>query len=234
MADDWTSGVLPHEPLLQLAPNLWSATGTINGMPLKRNMIVARLPDGRLFLHSVVALDEANMAKLDALGEVGFIVAPGPGHRIDLARYHARYPNAQMLAPAAARKKIEEVCPMNGSCEQGLAGIAGVKVHTIPGMPVECLYELDTEGGKALVVNDMLGHGAPQPGIAGWLFAQLGTPGGKLGLPRIVNFFQVKDRPALRSFVVQLSTRDDLRVLTLSHGAALTTDVAGQLKAAIV
>lgn len=232
MADDWASGVLPHGPLTELAPGLWSATGSIKGMPLKRNMIVARLPDGRLVVHSAVALDDENMKKLESLGDVAFILVPGPGHRLDVKRYQERYRGAKVVAPAAARAKVEQVCPVAASCEEALSGLPGFRWQAIPGLPVELAYELDVGEGTALIVNDVLGHGPPEPGFGGWLFAQLGTPGGKLALPRIVRFFQVKDRPAVCAWLAAQGERDDLRVLTTSHGAAITGDVAGQIRQA--
>jgi hypothetical protein len=231
MADDWASGVLPHTPLTQLAPDLWQTTGSIKGMPLPRNMVVARLPDGRLLLHSVVAMNDEEMAKLDALGEVAFLVVPGPGHRIDISRYHARYPNAKVLAPAASRAKIEEVCPVDATCEDALRDVVGV--HAIPGLPLELAYEVQAGAGRALILNDVLGRFQPQPGLTGWIFGQLGTPGGKLGLARIVRFRQVKDRAAVHDWVEGLSRRDDLTTVTLSHGEPVTSSVSAELRDAL-
>jgi hypothetical protein len=234
-ASDWNSGVLPHQPLGELAPGLWSATGTIPGMPLRRNMVVAKLPDGRLWLHSVVALGDADMAKLEALGDVAFLVAPGPGHRIDIARFHARYPKAKVLAPGAARAKIEEKCPVDASCEEGLAAVSGVRALPIPGMPNELAYEIDAgdgSGGKYLILNDLLGSGKPPPGLGGWLFGLLGTPGGALGIARIVSLLQVKDKAATRAWIAEQGRRADLRALTISHGAPVTSDVGPALAAA--
>ena len=212
--------------------NVWSVEGTISGMPLKRHMVVARLPDGRLLLHSVVAMNDAEMAMLDGLGDVAFIVAPGPGHRIDVARYHARYPKAQVLAPAASRAKITEKCPVDSTCEDALAAVPGVRALPIPGLPVELAYEIETGAGKVIVLNDVLGHGAAAPGLGGWVFGLLGTPEGKLGLPRIVRFVQVKDRAGVRTFVGGLAQRDDVVAVTLSHGSAVTGEVRGQLREA--
>jgi hypothetical protein len=185
-----------------------------------------------LLLHSVVALREEEMKKLDALGEVALIVAPGPGHRLDLTRYRARYPKAKLLAPAASRKKIEEVCPVDDTCESALAGL--VEIHAIPGMRTELVYEVAVDGGRALIVNDLLGNGVAPAGLAGWIFSKLGTKGGELGIPRIVRFIQVKDQRAARGFIAQQSARDDLAAVTVSHGLHVTDGVGSRLKAASV
>src|SRR5687768_14893240 len=97
--------VHPHGPLREVAPGLWEVTGDVPGLPLKRNMTVVRLSDpgssdGRLLLHSVIAMDDARMAELEALGKPSVLVVPNGAHRIDIARYHARYPDAKIVCPA--------------------------------------------------------------------------------------------------------------------------------------
>ena len=66
--EDWK--VLAHEPVVKLAENLWWVRGAIPGMSLKRVMTVARLADGRLALHSPIALEAPAMAELEAHGRV--------------------------------------------------------------------------------------------------------------------------------------------------------------------
>ena len=64
----WSEHVLPHGELTSLAEGLWQVTGSLKNQPLPRNMVVWRMPDGGLLLHSVVALDDAGMHALEALG----------------------------------------------------------------------------------------------------------------------------------------------------------------------
>ena len=82
----------------------------------------------------------------------------------------------------------------------------------------ELIYEVAVEGGRALIINDVLGNGQPMPGIKGKLFGLLGTPGGGLGRARIVSFFFGKDRSAFKPFVEKLASRHDVVALTVSHG----------------
>src|SRR4051812_39875033 len=98
--------VYSHGPLEQLANGVWRVRGTLS-MPLMRNMIVIRLKAGELLLHSVVALDEAGLQALRALGEVAYIVVPHGGHQLDTAFYRDRFPAAKILAPETARQEVE-------------------------------------------------------------------------------------------------------------------------------
>ncbi len=61
---DWR--VLRHGPIERLEPNLWSVTGTLPGMSLKRVMTLVRLGDGRIVIHSAVALDEPVLRRVAA------------------------------------------------------------------------------------------------------------------------------------------------------------------------
>jgi hypothetical protein len=90
--------ILPHGPIEELAPGLWSVTGDLP-IPLKRNMVVYRLKDGTLLLHSVIAMEEEGMKKLEALGKPSVLIVPHGGHRMDAKFYKERYPAARVLAP---------------------------------------------------------------------------------------------------------------------------------------
>ncbi len=76
MSDSWSEHVLPHGPLEEVVPGLWSVQGTLSRQPLPRNMAVHRMADGGLWLHSVIALDEPQRQALEALGPVTWIVVP--------------------------------------------------------------------------------------------------------------------------------------------------------------
>lgn len=90
--------VLPHGPIEKLSENLWWVTGTIKGMSLKRVMAVAKRSDGKLVIHSAIAMDEAQMRELEALGEPAYLVVPSHHHRIDAPAYKRRYPALKVYA----------------------------------------------------------------------------------------------------------------------------------------
>src|SRR5689334_9806765 len=110
-AESEETEVTAHGPLVRLASNLWYVQGTMR-MPLgsiKRNMVVVRLDSGELLLHSAVALDNSGLRALESLGQPAYLVVPHGGHRQDARFYLRRYPHLKVLAPAAARAKVEEL-----------------------------------------------------------------------------------------------------------------------------
>lgn len=71
-------------------------------------MTIVRLTDGRLWLCSPVPLDDALTARVEALGPVGFLVAPNSFHHLHLGAAHARWPEAALwVAPGVVPKHPE-------------------------------------------------------------------------------------------------------------------------------
>ncbi len=214
--------ILPHGDLEPLAPGVWQVTGALP-FPLKRNMTVARLLDGTLLLHSVIAMNDEGMAALDAQGAPSILIVPNAGHRMDAPFYKARYPNIRVVCPAGKRAKIEEVVAVDATSEHALPPL-GVRLHALDGFKLgELAYELDTSGGKLLMITDALANTDVQPGLGGWLTANLaGGVKGRLGVPRFIRWAFTSDREAARASVRKLAAIGGVAVVTVAHGKALT------------
>jgi hypothetical protein len=181
--DAWERSVAQgHGDLDEVAPGLWWVWAPCPGVPVRRNMSVYKTKEG-LLIHSAICLDDARMKKLDALGDVRFILVPNEGHRIDVKRWKKRYPKAEVIAPQNARAKVEEICPVERTCEDALPAL-GIGVHRPAGMKegYELVYEVELDGGKALIINDVLASEHPHPvtGFGGFMSGMLGPPGGRL------------------------------------------------------
>jgi hypothetical protein len=225
--------VLPHDDLQALAPGVWTVTGTLP-FPLKRVMTVVKLSDGSLLLHSVIALSDAGLAQLDALGKPSIILVPHGGHRLDAPFYKQRYPEARVVAPAAARAKIEEIVKVDATAEEALPPL-GVRLHACDGFKNnELAYELDTPGGKVLVMSDAVANRDPVPGFRGWLLAGIagGPKNRRLSVPRIVRMMFVGDKKIARASIEKLAAIPDVKLLTVAHGRAVTDGVSAALKEA--
>lgn len=55
-------------------------------------MAVIVLKDRGIAVWSPIALDGEQMARIEALGPVEFLIVPNQGHRLDLKPWKARYP----------------------------------------------------------------------------------------------------------------------------------------------
>jgi hypothetical protein len=227
-----TYKILPHGPLEELTPGLWSVTGNLP-IPLKRNMTVYRLADGTLLLHSVIAMNEAGMAALEALGKPSVLIVPHGGHRMDAQFYKKRYPAARVVAPAAARADVEKVIKVDATCEEALPAL-GVRLHPVGGYKHgELGYEVDVPGGTALILCDVVANRDHPPGFGGALMAALaGGVKGRLGVPRIVRLILLRDKPAGRAALGKLAEIPRLRIVTVGHGRPVLDGCAEALREA--
>jgi hypothetical protein len=229
---EWQAHVLPHGELTELAPGLWQVTGRMKSPPLPRNMIVHRLADGGLVLHSVVALDDAGMAKLESLGRPRVMIVPSGYHRLDAGVYKARYPDLEVVAPAGSRDRVAEKVKVDGSAEERLPPL-GVQCHSPTGLRgTELIFEVQAGTTRALLVNDVL-FNIPQhlPGFGGWLLKVLGSTG-YFGITRIGRVAVLKDKAAFKQWLMALAERTDIGIVTVSHGDPVVGDVGPRLREA--
>jgi hypothetical protein len=223
----------PHDDIEPLAPNLWTVRGSLP-FPLKRHMIVYRLGDGTLLIHSGIAMSDDGMAKLEALGRPSVMIVPHSGHRMDAPFYKARYPQIRVLAPAAARAKVEDVIKVDATCEEALPAL-GVRIHPVPAFKNgELAYELDLEGGgKALIMSDVVANRDHPKGFGGWFFANVtGGIKGRLGVARIMKVMMMTDKAEARAGLEKLAEIPGLTLLSVAHGRPVRDDVTGALREA--
>jgi hypothetical protein len=220
--------VLPHRPLAQLADRVWRVEGDLANMPLKRVMTIARRDDGKLVVHNGICVDDATLAAITALGEIALIVVPSAYHRIDAPAYHARFPQAHVTCPPAARAKVERVVPVTATYDQ-LPRDPHVELVTLDGVR-------DREGAMivrgddtTLVLNDIVFNMPHVPGAKGFVLRALGSSGGPR-VSRIARLSLVADRRALRAQLERLADLPNLRRIVVSHHEVIDREPARVLR----
>lgn len=226
--------IYPYGPAEAVAEGVWVIRGNLP-YPLHRNMVILRLATGELVLHSVVAMEDAGMRALEALGTPAYAIVPSVLHVMDAPFYKARYPAMKQLAPAAAMAEIGRTVALDGAVEDVLPPL-GFGLHRVPGSKIdEFVYEAPLSGGgRALVANDVFGsdHAADDSRLLGRLVVEhIAVPGHRLGIPRIYHFRFVTDVAAVRAFAGDLARVPDLRLITVSHGDPVTEAPAAALRA---
>lgn len=220
--------VYPHGELRQLADRLWAVEGSLPRLPIPRTMFVYRLDEGGLLVWSSVALDDAGMAQLEALGPVELIVVPNQFHRMQARAYLERYPQARVLCPAAAREHVAKEVAVHATVEEELPQ-HGITFHADAGIkPSEVVYEFPVEGGAALVFCDALFNLPHGRGLKGLLVRLIGSSG-FFGVTRIGRLFVLADRQRFKQWLLQQSARKDLVLLGVAHGACVTERCGSRL-----
>ena len=214
--------VLPHGKLSEIDDNILTVTGDIRMpmMNLPRRMTVVRLNDSRLIVFSAIALDEDEMATLEAYGRPAFLIVPSDKHRLDARIWKDRYPAMQVVAPEGARAKVEEVVRVD-TVAPGFDD-PNVQFVDVPGTRGrEAALVVRTPNGTTLVLNDLVGNIRNDAGLGGWLLRLAGFAGKEAQIPRVVKMVMIKDANALRAQLLQWAEIESLKRILVSHGAPI-------------
>lgn len=234
---DTTWKVLQHDAIEQLADNLWSVQGDLPNMQLRRRMIIARLPSGDLVIHSAIALDDAGMAQLEALGRPRWLVVPNGWHRIDAPRYRARYPDLQVICPRDSQKRVAEVVQVDFTYDtfpQPDAGQPTVWFEHFGGLKaMEGAMLVRSADGITVVLGDSLFNLKHMPGLFGFIYGRLlGNAGGpKVTLIGRLFLMAGDGKATYRAWLEKTAALSRLVRVIPGHGEVIEGDVAATLRA---
>lgn len=217
--EEWT--VLEHTTIEKLTNNIWTVDGEVPRMSLRRRMTLIRLNDGKLIIHSPIALDDKEMNEVIQWGEISFIIIPNHWHRLDSKVYKKRFPEAKIVCPRGSKKKVEEVVPVDLTYDT-FPQFEEISLIHIDGLKeAEGILEVTSEKGEVLIFNDLIFNIPHQTGIGGFFFRILGSTGGPK-VTRIMKLFVVKDKKAVRNHLLGLIEKHkNIRFIIPGHGAII-------------
>ena len=225
--DTWT--VHPHGKLTALADGVHVVDGSLPGMPLPRRMTAIRRADGGLILHNPIAVDDATRAQVEALGPVRDLVVPSGHHRLDSKSFVQRYPDARVVAPRGAKRRVEEVVPVGATYDE-VADDGRVAFAHLDGLrEAEGVLVVRGGDGVTVVVNDVLFNLPHFGGLFGLVYGRLMGNAGAPRVTTVARLFVVKDKRALAAHFERLAALDPKR-LVMSHGDVIVDDVAVVLR----
>jgi len=212
---DWK--VLPHDPIERLSENVWRVEGQLPHFGMRRVMTVARLSDGRLVIHSGIALDEASMDALEAWGTPAYLLVPHTRHHMDAARYKMRYPEIKVLATRGALEKTQKVVHVDGTYED-FPHDDDVQLRMLRGVgDSEGAMILRSRDGVTVVLNEVV-FNLPRPnGFAERAALRLLGLGPGPRVTSVVKAELVRDAAALRADLEELAELPGLVRLVVSH-----------------
>lgn len=216
----WT--VLPHGKLSPIDTNILTVVGEIHMplMDLPRRMTVVRLADSRLVIFSAIALDEDEMAALEAYGRPAYLIVPSDKHRLDAKIWKDRYPEMQVVAPEGARAKVEETVPVDTVAPR--FGDPNVQFMTVPGTRGrEAALVVRMLEGTTLVLNDVVGNIRDAAGFGGWLLRIAGFAGDEAQVPMVVKMAVIEDTNALQVQLLKWADIESLKCILVSHGSPI-------------
>jgi hypothetical protein len=216
--DRWR--VQPHGELVEVAEGIRTVEGSIV-MPLghfPRRMTVLTLQGGGSAVWSAVPLREPEMARIEALGPVRFLIVPNQAHRLDLKPWHVRYPEARVIAPPSAREAVTEAAPVDATediiCDPAITFqlVKGTKAD-------EFALTVKRGDGTTLILNDILSNVRHPKGLGAHIMARLlGFGVQRPRTSRPVRRMFVKEPAMLAQQFRAWGAIADLQRILVSHG----------------
>lgn len=223
----------PYEPLRPITRDIWCVDGSWGSGPFERRMTVIRLRDGRLVLHSAIAMNDADVAELLKLGEIGTLVIPNTLHGSEAGFYADRFPGARVYAPQnlqkGLRKKYADRVFQPGSLEEDwpTAWADELPVLPIQGTRVReaALFHAPS---RTLILTDLAfnyepGDLAAKAGVGIEKIMRWNRIGRGFGPSRLFEWVFVSDRAALARSLRKILDWDFDRII-VGHGRVVETD----------
>jgi hypothetical protein len=203
----------------------------IVGMRLSTNMTVLDLGEGRLMLHSPIAMTPALRAEVDALGTVAHLYAPSVYHHLWIAPWATAYPLARVHAPRALASKQPELRIDRAHDEAPDAELASVfDEHHIDGMMLEETVLVHRPNGS-LVVADLVHNIGRPTDLWTVVYSRLMGFYDRVALSRVLRLAAFSDRRAARRSLDAILDHSFERLL-VGHGAPVARNAHESLAGA--
>lgn len=223
-----------NPPLVRLHASLWECDAPLSvlGMHLGHRMVVVRLPDGGLLVHSPVEATAETTAAVDALGPVRWIVAPSLIHDLYVPGWFAKYPDAVLAGPPGMAAKFPQ-WPWRAELGEalGAAWRPDLEVLVIAGAPRVNETVFFHRPSRSLIVADLVFNVGHAGGLVSRTLFRLNGCCGQVATSRLFRSV-VKDRAALRGSLDRMFEWDFTRVI-VGHGKNLETDAKETVRAAL-
>ena len=236
---------VPYAPLnvpKAVATDLWIVDGPdirFNYLGLKlpfpTRMIVVRLPDGGLWLHSPTEPDEALTAALRAIGPVRFLIAPNTLHYWWIADWKALFPAASVhCAPGLARSAKRPLPPHEALGDIPSAGWADVIDQVLVTGDVLNEVVFFHKPTRTLILTDLIENLELPRTRFRWLrvLLRLGgavDPDGKAPIDMRLTF--MRHRRTVKAAVHRMMAWEPQRIV-MAHGRCYETNAAAELRRA--
>jgi hypothetical protein len=214
-SEEWR--ILPHDPIEELSDNLWRVEGDLPHFSMRRVMTVVRLSDGRLVIHSAIALDEPSMSRLEAWGTPAFLLVPHSRHRLDAPRYKQRYPSLCVLAPPAVVAKARAVVNVV-STYADLPADPGLRLEILAGTGgAEGALIVTSADGASAVLNEVVFDLEPPKSVVARAALRLVGFGPGACVTPVVKLELVRSKVDLKAHLERLAATPKLVRLIVSH-----------------
>ncbi|MEI8325114.1 MAG: DUF4336 domain-containing protein [Betaproteobacteria bacterium] len=220
--------------LLPITDKLWHVEHTfrVNGLPTTTRMTVIRLPGSQLLLHSPIPLDDSLARQIDALGSVGFIVAPSKTQHLFLAPCQARYPQAIAFGVPGLIEKRADIQGLRELPQHGVADWSPDLEYLIfGGIPFGNESLWFHRPSATLIATDLVQWWRGKLPLSAALYARLTGVRKRLAVPLTVRAL-VRDRDAAKRSAQAILAWPFSRVV-MAHNTVVDQDAHASMQQAL-
>jgi len=209
----------------QIHENLWVHEDSMKlgvvDLPLR--MTIARLADGKLWMHSPTPLSDELKTEVDGLGEAGAIVAPSNGHNLFVEEWAKACPGATVYVSRGIPGKLPGLTNwVQIGEETSNLWSADFDQKVMGGVPFfdECVF-LHRASGSLIVTDFIQNHrNREHSGLDAIVTKLILRPIGFKDIclaPPLRWGFMIKDKAALLDFVREIQSWEFNRII-VTHG----------------
>lgn len=221
--------------LKQIDEALWELGGEAKlgpGIYFPCRMVIVRLEGGKLLLHSPVALEQASIDAINALGQVTYLVAPNSFHHLFMDQAQQQWPQALVWGPQALKAKRPDL-RFDHELEQANAApwASALEPIAIHGAPKLSEWAFWHQASSTLIVTDFIFNIRQTKNAATQLMLKLTGAFGRPIQSRYLGSL-IKDRSAANASAKQLLSKPIARLI-MAHGQIIDQDAHAATKAAM-
>lgn len=220
--------------LVQHDADIWSTEYRLDWqaglIPIPVRMTVIRLDDGRLIVHSPGPISRELGDELDALGAVAFIIVPQQHGKFTSAAA-ARYPDAQLLAAAAAPRGQASVAFHSSLTDEPPAAWSNqVESHLVRGFRLGEVV-LFHRPSRTLVITDLCFNIQTTSSRIARAFCRVNGMWRRFGPSRLIRLLAVSNRGEFQQSLTKILEWDFERIV-VGHGDVMERGGPAALRAA--
>lgn len=206
-----------------IAENLWHLQYPLKllGADLQRHVTVMRLASGQVVIHSTGPFTPQDVADINALGPVGWVLDVMLRHDTFTKQGHEAFPQAIVLGPRGFSDVVgfDTGFLLPPPAEWG----DEIQVLAVGGIPSVEEHAVFHRPSRTLIVADLFFD--PDPEASGWTHFLMSVVAGRKEGPGISRAYRwaTKDKEAFRASLDKIAEWDFDRII-VGHGAIIPTD----------
>ena len=206
----------------QLSENLWHLQYELKvlGADMQRHVAVMRLGAGQVVVHSTGPFTPADVAAINALGPVGWVLDVMLRHDTFSRQGREAFPQAAFLGPQGFSEVVGfPTGPLLPAPAEWNGEIEVLRVQGVPSMEEHAVFHAPS---RTLIVADLFFD--PDPEASGWTHFLMSMVAGRKegpGISRAVKF-TTQDKEAFRESLEEIGRWDFDRII-FGHGAIVHT-----------